>query len=517
MKKLLCSIMAIVMMLTMVCPVMAADVTMGSSNIDHLFAQVKSYMMGTSAQERISVWKNFKALMVDGNNGIDILINAVDGVGIPALEDSLEPFFNGLQGEDAATKEAFKLLFKIYKAVPLANRVASLDLFGDDITDVTTEEIPLNKVTLVGDQITAANNIYELYVDSDMRGKFAEHIYQGGETLDADNFLVLLTALKGLFVMTDSAGGTEFVLHEYNKTFAENLASYIDATQINGVSVSTSPNAEAEGYDIICGFVKFFNSLTAKASIADLKTVLAHTDIALYEANQLAATRPTTSQGGGSILGGGGFGGGGSQKPPVEPDEPEEPDVPEVKFPDVVGHWAEDVIRDLADRGILAGYDDGNFKPDSGVTRQEIAVIMTRALGLEEKAAEYAAKDTDFADDANIAAWGRGAITLMIEMGIYTGYDDNEFKPNKTILRQELIAVVMRYAAMTEEGMKTVFDDSHEIHGYAESFIAHASELGIVNGYPDGTFKPLNNVTRAEAAKIIYGVIDYYKEIGKLN
>ncbi len=515
MKKLLCSLIAAVMMLTMVCPVMAADVTMGSSNIDRLFGQVKSYMMGTSAQERISVWKNFKALMVDGNNGIDVLLNAVDGVGIPALEDSLEPFFNGLQGEDAATKEAFKLLFKIYKAVPLEKRSASLDLFGDDIENPAIEEIPLNKVTLVGDQITAANNIYNAYVDSDMRGKFAEHIYQGGETLDEDNFLVLLTALKGLFVMTDSADDTEFVLHTYDKTFATNLASYIDATQINGVSVSTSPNAEAEGFDILCGFVKFFNSLTAKASIDDLKTVLAHEDIALYKPDQTAATRPTTTQqGGGSILGGGGFGGGvGGGEKPTEPVKPVEP----VKFPDIVGHWAEGVIRDLEARGILAGYEDGNFRPDIGVTRQEIAVIMTRALDLEEKAAEYADKDTGFADDANVAAWGRGAINLMVEMGIYTGYDDNEFKPNKTILRQELIAVVMRYAAMTEEGIEAAYEDSHEIHGYAESFIAHASELGIVNGYPDGTFKPLNNVTRAEAAKTIYGVIDYYKEIGKLN
>ena len=511
MKKLLCSLIAAVMMLTMVCSVMAADVTMGSSNIDRLFGQVKDYMIGTSAQERISVWKNFKALMVDRNNGIDILLNAADGVGIPALKDSLKPFFNGLQNENAATKEAFKLLLKIYKAVPLDKRSASLDLFGDDITNAAIEEIPLNKVDLSSAQQEAATRIYEAYVDSDMRGKFAEHIYYGETTeiLDADNFLVLLTAFKGLFVMTDSADDTEFVLHTYDKTFATNLASYIDATQINGVSVSTSPNAEAEGYDILCGFVKFFNSLTAKATIADLKTVLAHTDIALYKPDQLAATRPTTGQQGGSILGGGGFGGG--SQTPVEPD------VPAVKFPDIVGHWAEDVIRDLEARGILTGYGDGSFKPDIGVTRQEIAVIMTRALDLEEKAAEYAQKDTGFADDENVAAWGRGAINLMVEMGIYTGYDDDEFKPNKTILRQELIAVVMRYAAMTEEDMKTVYDDSHEIHGYAESFIAHASELGIVNGYPDGTFKPLNNVTRAEAAKIIYGVIDYYKEIGKLN
>ncbi len=517
MKKLLCSLIAAVMMLTMICPVMAADVTMGSSNIDRLFTQVKDYMMGTSAQERISVWKNFKALMVDGNNGIDILINAVDGVGIPALEDSLEPFFNGLQGEDAATREAFKLLFKIYKAVPLDKRSDSLDLFGGDIENSAIEEIPLNKVTLVGDQITAANNIYNAYVDDDIQAKFLEHIYQGGETLDADNFLVLLTALKGLFVMTDSADDTEFVLHTYDKTFATNLASYIDATQINGVSVSTSPNAEAEGFDILCGFVKFFNSLTAKVSIDDLKTVLAHTDIALYKPDQTAATRPTvTQQGGGSILGGGGFGGGiGGGEKPTEPVKPVEP----VKFPDIVGHWAESVIRDLYDDGIVAGYPDGNFKPDIGITRQEIAVIMTRALGLEEKAASdgYWNASTGFADDHSIADWARGSVNLMVEMGIYTGYGDEEFKPERIILRQELVAVVMRYAAITEEGLTTVYTDDADIHGYAKSFIAHASELGIVDGYPDGSFKPINNVTRAEASKIIYGAIDLYKEIGKLN
>ena len=511
MKKLLCSLVAAIMMLTMVCPVMAADVTMGSSNIDRLFTQVKDYMIGTTANERISVWKNFKALMVDGNNGIDILISAVDGVGIPALEDSLEPFFNGLQGESVATKEAFKLLFKIYKAVPLDKRSASLDLFGDDITNPAIEEIPLAKVNLVGDQVTAANNIYNAYVDSAMRAKFAEHIYQGGETLDADNFLVLLTAFKGLFVMTDSEDDTEFVLHTYDKTFATDLASYIDATQINGVSVSTSPNAEAEGYDIICGFVEFFNSLTAKVSIADLKTVLAHTDIALYKADQTAATRPTAGQqGGGSILGGGGAG-----LPPKGDDKPVEPDVPAVKFPDVVGHWAEDVIRNLESRGILTGYEDGTFRPDIGVTRQEIAVIMTRALDLEDKATEYANKDTGFTDDKDVASWGRGPINLMVEMGIFTGYGD-DFKPNKTILRQELVAVVMRYVTSATE-VDTAYTDNSEIHGYAKGFIALASELGIINGYLDGTFKPLRDITRAEAAKIIYGAIEHYKAEGKLN
>lgn len=509
MKKLLCALIAAVMMLTMVCPVMAVDV--GNSDVTNLFTKLET-MMPDNAMDRINVWKIFKAYMVDGTNGIDTIISAVKGeLVLPDTDAGFKDFIGNLQNESQATKDGFIFLLNMYKAVPVAKRSTSLNLFGGAGDSVTTE-IEMTKLTLSAEQQTAADLIYNRYVPESIRNKFAnEHHYTDGSTdnLDVDNFLVLLTAFKGEFKMTDSGNG-DFALATYSDSFATNLASYIDATNVNGVSVSTSPNAKAEGYDIICGIVEFFNSFTD--DIANLKVVLAHTDIDLYGPSLTIATRPTET-GGGSILGGGG----GAGLPPQKPTEPVEPDQPTVKFPDVVGHWAEDVIRDLADRDILTGYEDGNFKPDIGVTRQEIAVIMTRALGLTDKAAEYADKDTGFADDANVAAWGRGAINLMVEMGIYTGYDDNEFKPNKTILRQEVIAVVMRYAAMTEEGLTAAYEDNHEIHGYAESFIAHASELGIVNGYPDGTFKPLNNVTRAEAAKIIYGVIEYYKEIGKLN
>lgn len=506
MKKLLCALIAAVMMITMVSPVMAANVSMDKTNVEYMFDRIASHMPD-DPMERIAVWKNFKAYMAD-DAGIDNIIKAINGTYTfpEATAGTLKNFINGLSEESEEMKAAFILLLRVYKAVPPAKRIASLNLFGDGGDSITTE-IVMNKVTLTTEQQTAADNIYNEYVPASVIGKFAEHRYQGGEILDADNFLVLLTAFNGQFRMTDSADGAGFALNTYDANFAKKLASYISFGEINGVDISTSPNAEAEGYDIICGFVEFFNSFAGY--IDDLKVVLANEEINLYKPGQTRATRPAEDDGytgGGSFTGGSGYN-------PVKPVEPVTP----VKFPDIVGHWAEDVIRDLEARGILAGYEDGTFRPDIGVTRQEIAVIMTRALDLEEKAAEYAAKDTGFADDNDVAAWGRGAINLMVEMGIYTGYDDNEFKPNKTILRQELIAVVMRYAAMTEEGLQAAFVDSEEIHGYAESFIAHASELGIVNGYPDGTFKPMNNVTRAEAAKIIYGVIDYYKEIGKLN
>jgi len=496
MKKFLCMLITVIVMLTAICPVMAVNV--GNSDVTNLFTKLEA-LMPNNAMERIHVWRTFKAYMVDGTNGIDTIISAVKGeVVLPSTDAGFKDFITNLQNESQATKDAFIFLLNMYKAVPVAKRSASLDLFGG-AGDTITTEIVMNKVALSPAQQTAANAIYDAYVPTNVKNKFLEHTYQS-DTLDVDNFLLLLTAFKGEFKMTDSGNG-DFALATYSDSFAMNLASYIDATNVNGVSVSTLPTTTAEGYDIICGIVEFFNSFIPH--IGNLKVVLQHSDIDLYGPGLAVATRPVVSAG---------FPGG---APSQKPDDP----TPELIFPDVVGHWAEDVIHDLARRGILTGYDDGNFKPDIGVTRQEIAVIMTRALALEKKAAtaKYAKADSGFADDDVVADWGRGAINLMVEMGIYTGYDDDEFKPNKTILRQELIAVVMRYAAMTEAGLGTAYEDDHEIHGYAQSFIAHASELGIVNGYPDGTFKPLNNVTRAEAAKIIYGVIDYYKEIGKLK
>lgn len=510
MKKFLCALLTAIIMVTMICPAMASTVSVGSANLSGILT-IAETKLPADPMERIKIWRTFKAYMLDGTNGIDTIIDAIEGdITLPATAETagFKGFIDDIALESQAVKDGFVFLLNVYKAVPLEKRSTSLNLFGDDADSIITE-IEMNKLpNMTASQIASADAIYDRYVPASIQAKLETHMYQGSEILDADNFLLLLTAFKGQFKMTDDRNG-DFVLATYDKTFAENLALYTDATNVNGVAVSSSPNYEAEGFDIISGLVEFFNTFTD--DISNLKIVLAHEDINLYGPNMTAATRPTQSSGG--ITGGGGGGGFGPSPKPEEPVKPDEP----VVFPDMIGHWAEDIVHDLAARGILTGYDDGNFQPDIGVTRQEIAVIMTRALELEEKAAEYADKDSGFADDEDIADWGRGAINLMVEMGIYTGYGDNEFKPNKTILRQEIVAVVMRYAAMTEEGLTTAYDDNHEIHGYAEEFIAHASELGIVNGYPDGTFKPLNNVTRAEAAKIIYGVIDYYKEIGKLN
>ena len=135
---------------------------------------------------------------------------------------------------------------------------------------------------------------------------------------------------------------------------------------------------------------------------------------------------------------------------------------------------------------------------------------MEKNLPCEKEAAKYAEEHTGYGDHGEIADWAIGAVNFLTEKGIYTGYDDGEFKPNKIILRQELVALVMRHANNTKSGLDNDYTDGHEIHGYAEDFVSHASDLGIIAGYPDGTFLPLNSITRAEAAKVLYGAFKYF-------
>ena len=513
MKKFLCTMLAFIMMLTAVCPVIAADISLESAQADTIIDIFETNMPNEWAK-RIKIWKTFKAYMLDGTNGIDTVIKAINGeITLPVTSDHVDftNVINVVKTQSEADKESLIFALNAYKAVPLEKRRASLNNFGDDSTPIVSTPL-----LLTVEETAAATALYDRHVGSEAQGKLSTH------SLTPAIFMQLLTAFKGQFKMTNASDGG-FVLASYDETFATSLASYIDAESINDVTVSTYPNSKAEGFDIICGIVDILSTFTA--DIDDLKIVLAHEDIDLYAEGLSAAKRPgsTTTEG---ITGG--FGGNGYQKPEeqIKPESPfiddsafviEEVAVPETApiFPDTEDHWAEDYVRNLASRNIIFGDDDSMFRPDAGITRQEIAVMLVRGLGLEEEAAKYAQNDNGFNDNHNIADWAMGAVNLLVDMGIYTGYDDGEFKPEKIILRQELIAVLMRYADNTKNGLVNDYVDSHEIHGYAHDFVAHASDLGIIAGYPDGTFGPLKNITRAEAAKVLYGIFGYYDFLNK--
>jgi hypothetical protein len=179
---------------------------------------------------------------------------------------------------------------------------------------------------------------------------------------------------------------------------------------------------------------------------------------------------------------------------PVE----EVPPTP-VVLTDIAGHWAEASIKALVDKGAIAGYPDQTFKPNRTITRAEFAKVLVKAFELEAKDGKV------FEDTAS--HWAKDDIATANAHGIIKGYSDQKFGPNDLITREQVAVMVTRATNLTASDQAPVFTDSAEISDWAKEAVASAAEAGIINGYPDGSFQPQGNATRAEAATIIMRAI----------
>jgi hypothetical protein len=108
-------------------------------------------------------------------------------------------------------------------------------------------------------------------------------------------------------------------------------------------------------------------------------------------------------------------------------------------FNDTANHWAKDYISTAAANGIITGYSSTQFGPDDLITREQMAVMVIRAEGME---APF--NTTTFTDDANIADWAKESVAAASGYGIITGYEDNTFKPKANLTRAEAVTVIAR-------------------------------------------------------------------------
>lgn len=115
------------------------------------------------------------------------------------------------------------------------------------------------------------------------------------------------------------------------------------------------------------------------------------------------------------------------------------PDKESSAYPDTAGHWAQAEIAAASSAGLFKGYEDGTFRPESAVTREEIAVLLARVLGAEA----YGRSAPSF-PDVNAERWSYQEITALAELGIINGYEDGYFLPERAINRGEMAALVNR-------------------------------------------------------------------------
>ncbi|ATW28224.1 S-layer homology domain-containing protein [Candidatus Formimonas warabiya] len=169
-------------------------------------------------------------------------------------------------------------------------------------------------------------------------------------------------------------------------------------------------------------------------------------------------------------------------------------------FSDIAGHWAQANIETLVSRGAIGGYPGGSFKPDSNITRAEFAVVLVKAFQLDTK------QGKTFADTAN--HWAKDAISIAAAYGIVDGYSDTVFAPDDPITREQMAVMMMKAAELKPVAGQLTFTDSNRIAPWAKEAVMATTMEGIMKGYPDHTFKPKGNATRAEAVTVVINAIE---------
>jgi hypothetical protein len=168
-------------------------------------------------------------------------------------------------------------------------------------------------------------------------------------------------------------------------------------------------------------------------------------------------------------------------------------------FDDIKSHWAENEVEKMTTLGYLKG-SDGNFRPDESITRAEFVTLMVRILGLKTDKSETGFTDVS-SDD-----WFAPYISSAVSQKIVKGYDDGSFKPNNPITREEissLLSTVLDLELSEKDTEKLLEKFNDKVSPWAETYVAKSVEAGLLNGFPDGTFKGSTNATRAQSAVML--------------
>ena len=156
----------------------------------------------------------------------------------------------------------------------------------------------------------------------------------------------------------------------------------------------------------------------------------------------------------------------------------------------------------------MKGYPDKTFGPDRSMTRAEVTMMFARLLKERpEKGRKYIMPYKDIYEND----WYAYAVTFMSEKKLVFGYPDGTFKPNAPITRAEFAAIASRFDSLADKA-DLKFSDVSKNH-WAYKLICSAEAKGWINGYPDGTFKPEKNISRAEVVSLTNRILNRYADL----
>ena len=176
--------------------------------------------------------------------------------------------------------------------------------------------------------------------------------------------------------------------------------------------------------------------------------------------------------------------------------------VEDIHFSDIDSHWGKKYIEKLAKSGVVNGKSKNKFKPDDSVTRAEFSKMLSVAFSVKNST------DLPLFSDVKNTDWYYDYINSLYLAGIVKGTSSTSFSPQKTITREESVAMIMRLYNLASEkpvipGSNISFNDESQISSWAVEDAEKAVRLNIIQGTSSGNFAPKRNLSRVEAAALI--------------
>lgn len=325
-----------------------------------------------------------------------------------------------------------------------------------------------------------------------------------GRTTDAETFIAEVIIKNAPYASLDEVnkayekGEALSIINKSDRSnMAENLKTYESTLEI-------APNAEYKEYEAAVNEKQIFitKKLVEKAAANPFRSTADITGAIKTALNEW--------NGAGTPAGGGGGNGTGTgdkknsptiSTPQVGQNLENELSGNKTKFSDVSeSFWGKAAVEALAEKGIISG-SDGLFRPNDKITREEFVTIVVKVFGLYDENASCKF------DDAKQSEWYYKYVASAYNKEIISGMGNGNFGIGSNIKREDVAAILSRILNEKASSLPS-FTDNGEISEYAKSGVALMQEKGIISGMEDGSFAPKNNCTRAEAAAMIYRLLN---------
>ncbi|MFR3468813.1 MAG: DUF2436 domain-containing protein [Oscillospiraceae bacterium] len=173
-------------------------------------------------------------------------------------------------------------------------------------------------------------------------------------------------------------------------------------------------------------------------------------------------------------------------------------------FRDIKNHWAYEEICAVVESGLMFGVTQTAFVPNGAVTRAQAVTVLYRMFG-EGQQPEGELPFADVPEDA----WYYREMLWAYEAGIFQGVSEDRANPNGQLTREQFAALMYRALGAPDSDGTVGYGDAAQIHAWARDAVAYMSSCGMLQGYPDGSFRPQRMITRGELCCLLLGVMQH--------